>query len=263
MKSSTLCLLLVLSASTPAIAAESPWRLGIAAGYGERSNPLVLSDDIPIAIDIDIAWFGERFFFDNGDLGYTFADNALVTGSLVARFNSDRVFFGRTETRFVNVGLTGDMLDAEVQLEVPDRDYAVEAGFELLSDGSWGHLQFTAHHDVSGKHDGYELDLNYGLGMRGRRWYVEPSVGLSFKSAALNDYYWGVRPEESSDALPAYEAGGGVNVRGRLALSYYLSSHWALSLAAEYERLNDDAADSPIVEDREVLGYFAGIRYRF
>ena len=98
MKSSSFCLLLLSIACVPAAAAESPWRLGIAAGYGERSNPLVLSDDIPIAIDIDIAWFGKRFFFDNGDLGYTFANNELVTGSLVARFNSDRVFFGKTET---------------------------------------------------------------------------------------------------------------------------------------------------------------------
>ncbi len=270
MKPSNLCLLFLMltllpltASASAAESSESPWRLGIAAGYGERSNPLVLSDDIPIAIDIDIAWFGERFFFDNGDLGYSFADNELVTGSLVARFNSDRVFFGRTETRFVNIGLTGEVLDAEVALQVPDRDYAVEAGFELLSDGPWGHLQFTAHHDVSGKHDGYELDLNYGLGLRDGRWYIEPSVGLSFKSAALNDYYWGVRPEESSVALPSYEADAGINLRGRLVLSYYLSRHWALALAAEYERLNDEAADSPVVEDREVLAYFAGIRYRF
>lgn len=263
MKSSSFCLLLLSIACVPVAAAESPWRLGIAAGYGERSNPLVLADDIPIAIDIDIAWFGKRFFFDNGDLGYTFADNELVTGSLVARINSDRVFFGRTETRLVNVGFTGEVLQDAVKVQVPDRDYAVEAGFELLSDGPWGYLQFTAHHDVSGKHDGYELDLNYGVGWRGRRWYIEPSVGLSYKSAALNDYYWGVRLEESGAALPVYQPGAGLNVRGRLALSYFLSRHWAFSLAAEYERLNDEAADSPIVEDSRVLGYFAGIRYRF
>jgi hypothetical protein len=56
------CLLLLL----PAIAAaESPWRLGVAMGYGERSNPLLNSDDLPIILDLDIAYFGEHFFFDN------------------------------------------------------------------------------------------------------------------------------------------------------------------------------------------------------
>lgn len=247
----------------PANAAESPWRLGVALGYGERSNPLVLSDDIPVVVDLDIAWFGKHFYFDNGDVGFTVLDNSFITASLAGRINSDRVFFGKTNTRFVNVSLGGEALASDIQLELPDRDYAIEAGIELLSDGRWGHLQFSAHQDVSGTHDGYELDLNYGFGLRNERWYFEPSVGISFKSADLNNYYWGVRDDEANEALPAYEADAGVNLRGRLTASYYLTRQWAVSFAAEYERINDEAAASPIVEDREVLAYFAGIRFRF
>ena len=41
------------------------------------SNPLVQSDDIPIIADFDIAWFGDHWFFDNGDLGLTVADNDM------------------------------------------------------------------------------------------------------------------------------------------------------------------------------------------
>ena len=52
------------------------WRFGVALGYGERTNPLIQSDDIPIVVDLDIAWFGERWFFDNGDLGFSLVDNA-------------------------------------------------------------------------------------------------------------------------------------------------------------------------------------------
>ena len=89
------------SVSSPPVPSESRWRLGIALGYGLRTNPLVQSDDIPIIVDIDISWFGDRFFFDNGDLGFTFLDNEFVTTSLVGRINSDRVFFGRTNTKFV------------------------------------------------------------------------------------------------------------------------------------------------------------------
>ncbi len=254
---------LFLFAARTASAAESPWRLGVALGYGERSNPLLLSDDIPVVVDLDIAWFGKRFFFDNGDVGFTFADNSALTASFVGRFNSDRIFFGKTDARFVRFTIAGDALAETVQLEVPDRDYAVEAGFELLSDGRWGFLQFAAHHDVSGTHDGFELDLNYGLGWRSERWYFEPSLGVSYKSEDLNNYYWGVRLNESGPALPFYEAGSGVNVRGKLVANYHFTRNWAMSLAAEYERLNDAAARSPIVEDREVVGYFAGMSYRF
>ena len=255
--------LLFLFAARTASASESPWRLGVALGYGERSNPLVLSDDIPVVVDLDIAWFGKRFFFDNGDVGFTFADNSALTASFVGRFNSDRVFFGKTDTRFVRFTIAGDALAETVQLDVPDRDYAVEAGIELLSDGRWGYLQLAAHHDVSSTHDGFEVDLNYGFGWRSERWYFEPSLGLSYKSGDLNNYYWGVRLNESGPALPVYEAGSGVNVRGKLVASYHLTRNWAMSLGAEYERLNNAVADSPIVEDREVIDYFAGMSYRF
>lgn len=251
-------------AAGPALAADdSPWRLGAAVGYGERSNPLALSNDLPIVVDLDIAWFGERFFFDNGDLGFTFADNAKVTISAVARVNSDRVFFGRTNTKFVSTSLAGEALSQAVELSIPDRRYAVEAGLELLADGRWGRLQATAHHDVSGTHDGYELDIEYGLGLPLGRWYVQPVLGLSYKSRALNDYYWGVRASEATEALPAYRAGAGFNLRAGLSAGYQFSRSWAFSLAAHYEWLNGEMADSPIVVDRAVIGWFAGVGYRF
>lgn len=251
------------SRSSEAHPEPSPWRLGLALGYGERSNPLIQSDDIPLVVDVDIAWFGERFFFDNGDLGFTVMNNNAVTASIVARVNSDRLFFSRTNTRLVRVGAHGTLLAAPVQVTVPDRDYAAELGFEVLADGRWGMLQFTAHHDVGGTHDGYELFLDYGYGWRNQRWYVEPSAGIAFKSRAMNDYYWGVRPGEANDALPAHRAGSGVNPHARLLVSYQLSRHWAFSAAAEFERLNGDAAASPIVAERNVVGYFAGFGYRF
>lgn len=242
---------------------ESRWRLGAALGYGVRSNPLVQSDDIPIFVDLDIAWFGDRWFFDNGDLGLTFADNDTLTASLVARVNSDRVFFGNTDTRFVAFDLAGAPLAGAVEFTVPDRDYAVELGIELLSDGRWGALQLSAFHDVSDTHEGFELYANYSYGWRKQRLYIEPSVGASFKSAELNNYYWGVTVEEADIVVAPYEAKAGLNWQTRLTVGYQLSRNWGLSLVAEYERMNSDAAASPIVKEENVLGYFAGLTYRF
>ena len=255
------CLLLL---AAPALAlADSPWRLGAALGYGERSNPLAQSDDVPLVVDLDIAYFGERFFFDNGDLGITFVDNPAVTASVMARVNSDRVFFGRTDTKFVLFDVSGAPLAEAVEIVIPDRDHAIEAGVELLSDGPWGFLQLSAFHDVSGTHDGYEIDASYGIGFRSGNWYIEPAIGLAYKSDSLNNYYWGVRPGESNEALPTYEAKAGINPRLRLRAAYYFTREWSLALSAEYERLNDEAAASPIVEHDSVLGYFAGVAYRF
>lgn len=251
------------SVPSPPVPSESRWQLGIALGYGLRTNPLVQSDDIPILVDIDISWFGDRFFFDNGDLGFTFLDNDFVTTSLVGRINSDRVFFGRTNTRFVTVDLAGAPLSSTFELSIPDRDYAGELGIELLADGDWGQLQLTGFHDVSGTHEGYEIEFDYGYGWRNQRLYIEPSFGLSFKSEAMNNYYWGVPSDETNVAIPGYTADAGVNVHARLQLSYQISKKWLLSFVGEVERMNDEAAESPIVKEQNVFGYFAGFGYRF
>lgn len=247
-------------------AGESPWRLGIALGYGQRTNPVIQSDDIPIVVDLDIAWFGDRFFFDNGDAGVTLVDNSAVTFNIVGRFNSDRVFFGKTNTRIVQVTTTnaaGQPVIEPAELSVPGRDYAVEMGIELLADGRWGQLQLAAHRDVSGTHDGYEVFADYGYGWRRQRWLVQTSLGFAFKSQALNDYYWGVRADEANAALPPYRAGSGLNPHAKLLLSYQVTRNWAFAAGTEYERLNGQAAASPIAADRDVFGYFVGMNYRF
>ena len=243
--------------------AESPWRLGMALGYGERGNPLVASDDIPVVVDLDIAWFGKRFFFDNGDIGFTFHDGHRMTASLVARARSDQVFFGRANFEFVNISLAGDALEDDAPLELPDRDFAGELGFEVLADGRWGFLQINAFHDVTGVHDGYEVSLDYGIGLRSGRWYFEPGFRLAYKSAKLNDYYWGIRIDESNPVLPTYEAGDGVNTGLRLNASYHFSKRWAFRMAVDYEELNDEIAASPVVDRDNVVGYFAGISIDF
>jgi outer membrane protein len=248
--------------SDPVNSIDSPWRLGVALGYGKRSNPLALSDDITIIVDLDVAWFGEHWFFDNGDLGLTVLDQDRYTVNLVGRLNSDRVFFSKTNSKFISVNNSfGESIPEEV--EVPDRNFAVEAGVEFLADGDWGYLQASAFRDVSSTHGGYELYADYSYSVRRQRWLYRPSFGVSWKSNKLNDYYWGVREDEASPLFPAYSAGAGLNVHARFLTSFQINTHCALIGVAEYERMNSDASASPIVEERGVFGMFAGFKYEY
>jgi outer membrane protein len=257
---------------------ERRWRLGVALGYGERSNPLIQSDDIPVVIDLDIAWFGDRWFFDNGDLGLSLTDNRWFTTNLVARVNSDRTFFGKTNTRFVNFqvmagGATGGLVDqstgepiqedVRLPLKPPKRDYAVEVGFETLFDGEWGQATLRGFHDASGTHDGYEISVDYSYRITKGRFSVAPSVGLTWKSAALSDYYWGVHRDEVSSTLAFYEARAGLGWESGIRASYYLSKSARLALSANYESLQHSVAQSPLIERDYVIGYFAGIGWQF
>jgi outer membrane protein len=255
---------------------EKSWRFGIGLGYGQRTNPLIQSDDIPVVVDLDIAWFGERWFFDNFDLGYSLVNHSRFTTNVVARLNSDRAFFGKTNTRYVNFSLTaggaaaplppsapGANFDGTVELQVPDRDYAVELGLEMLLDGEWGQATLRAFHDVSGTHEGYEVSADYSYRWTRGRFSIAPSVGVAYKSAALSDYYWGVHADEVSPALMGYQADGGVGWQAGIRSSYYLTRSMRLALSANYERLQYSVTRSPIVSEPYVLGYFAGLAWQF
>jgi outer membrane protein len=255
---------------------EKNWRFGVALGFGERTNPLIQSDDIPVLVDLDIAWFGERWFFDNFDLGFELFDRPSFTTNLVARVNSDRAFFGKTNTKYINFSYlgggtvgpavdpgTGGLVAQPVKFKPPKRDYAIEAGVEMLMDGEWGMAALRAFHDVSATHGGYELSADYGFRWVRGRFSVSPSLGVSYKDAALSDYYWGVHADEATFLLPAYDVEGGFGWEAGLRTSYYLTRSLRLAVSANYERLPHSVSMSPLVEDEEVLGYFAGFAWQF
>jgi outer membrane protein len=255
---------------------EKSWRFGLAVGYGERTNPLIQSDNIPVFVDVDLAWFGKRWFFDNGDVGFELFDSQRSTTNLVARVNSDRTFFSKTNTRGVTFAytsggvpapvsdpLTGQPLVDPVELTVPKRDYAIELGLETLLDGEWGQATFHAFRDVSGTHDGFEVSADYSYRFTRGRLSFAPSAGVSYKSARLSDYYWGVHKEESSFLLPQYAVKGGLGWEAGLRANYYVTKKTRLAVSANYERLQHDIAQSPLVEQDYVFGYFAGVSWQF
>ena len=68
----------------------------------------------------------------------------------------------------------------------------------MLMDGEWGMAALRAFHDISSTHHGYELSVDYGFRWVRGRWSIAPTVGVSYKSAALSDYYWGVHADEAT-----------------------------------------------------------------
>ena len=150
-------------------------------------------------VDVDLAWFGKRWFFDNGDLGFTALDNRFFTANLMARVNSDRAFFSKTNTKYVQfTRLAGGQFDTSafvasprhppapivappVALKPPKRDYAIEAGVEILFGGEWGNATLHAFNDVSGTHEGYEVSADYSYRWTNGRFTLSPTVGATLQ----------------------------------------------------------------------------------
>jgi outer membrane protein len=133
----------------------------------------------------------------------------------------------------------------------------------VLLDGEWGQTTLRGFQDASGTHEGFELSADYSYRWTRGRWSVSPSVGVAYKSAELSSYYWGVHANEAGPTLLEYQPDGGLNWEMGLRASYYLSKSLRAAISANYERLHDDIAASPIVERPYVFGYFAGLAWKF
>lgn len=90
------------------------WDIGIALGYGNKSNPLKDFNDIPIYAVPTIAYYGDNWFFDNGNIGYTLTEGENYTINLVTAFSNDSAFFP-AGIPLISLFLEGAILESQCQ----------------------------------------------------------------------------------------------------------------------------------------------------
>ncbi len=273
---------------------KSRWTIGAALGHGQRQNPFVASDDLNLNATIDLAWYGERWFFDNGDIGFIFRETAQFSANALLTVDNERNYFSYlsngssgldifslrklAEDKGLGVlGIAGgeapdlDSLNEE-QLEtlvfeeldtsLPERDFAVNSGVEMLYLSRWGDLQAQLLTDVSGTHHGQTAWLSYSYPWITRSSEFSLTLGLEWKSSDLVNYYYGVRPEERIDGRMAYSPGSGINRVIRFSASHALSERWRLVGVLEREQLSSAIRRSPIIERGSVNTAFVGLYYQ-
>lgn len=276
----TLAMLLVLAFGLPSHAAAqgkctavSPdcvvvgeWDLSVGLGAGVRTNPIAGRSDIPLFVIPQFSYYGERFFLDNLEPGFTLFEGDVHTVNLVAAPGYDRVFFTRGDPQniLVNGALStpgtisggvdrGD--DGSVR-EFPSRHRHTTylAGPEWLF--SFGRFagQLSALYEVTGRHQGYEVRGAISAPLIQTEHSLVANAGFTWKSAETVAYYYGV------DGF--YRPGAALNPFVKLAYSRPLSDRWTLNAFVHYEYLSDEIADSPIVSEPSVVTAFVGFNFK-
>lgn len=215
-----------------------------------------------------------------GSGNYVFSPAPLISvrrAGTNARFKAPRDGASITLFEFggFQVGPTGklrrgrDDADDIALLGLGDVDWAVEVGgfveywfSPLLRSRAEVRKGFGGHHGVIAD---ISADVVYPLAPQ---WTLSGGPRLTVASAAANDPYFSITPLQSlRSGLPVYTAGGGIRSYGAGAqLRYQFAPQWAAHTYVEYERLAEDAANSPLVSlrgsrDQVTLGL--GVAYSF
>ena len=146
-----------------------------------------------------------------------------------------------------------------------DRDWSVDGGIGVswLTDIGLFGVSFVT--DLLGKHNGQELDFSYTLLFKWAGFDFIPSAGVRWKSDNLVDYYYGVESDEirfdQAISRASYEGNDAVDPYLRMAVRRKLGGRWSLLGAIQYEWLDSEITDSPIVDDNYEASFLLGILY--
>ncbi|MCU7555352.1 MipA/OmpV family protein [Alteromonas sp. ASW11-19] len=250
------------------------WQVGLALGLGGRTNPLVDGDAIPYILLPDIAWYGEAAYFDNGELGYQFIPTDTFSIELFVAPNAEKANFSFWHTSNILIPAASLAADAppdspqepSTTISVDDiasRNWAVDGGIR----GQWyagnQQLQLAIARDISGVYSGFHAALTYRYYTQWKKWQIAMSPHVSWKSAALTDYYYGIREQDTATGELTYTGRAGLQYGVSINGSYPLTSKWTLLTRAGFTRLHAGMTDSPIVNKDTIYSVFTGVAYRF
>jgi outer membrane protein len=256
------------------------WNFSVALGAGVRTDPVVHEGTIPLVVIPQFSYYGEHFFIDDLDVGVTFLDSDRTTLSLVASPGYDRVFFYRSDPQNIFVtglgnfnsgtGGSGQLpagsgsgkpppgttdLTTTAQFPPRSRQWTYLAGPEWTFKYAGMTGQLDVLHEITGHNHGNEVRAALGIPLArvGGAWTAD--VGITWKSAAIVNYYYG--------APGIYDAGAALDPFVKLAYSRPLKGKWKITGFVECERLSNAIAASPIVNAHFVTTTFLGLVYAF
>jgi outer membrane protein len=246
---------------SPECVVVGEWDISVSLGAGTRTNPIRGKSNIPLVVIPQISYYGKRFFLESLDLGYTLYDGAANTFNLVGTPGYDRAFFYSGDLQNIFVTGATQFTTTPIEPGAEPREFPVSPRHTTYLAGpewtfSHGPLvgQLDLLYEVTGRHKGYEVRTAVAAPIIQAKSSLVASAGLTWKSAEVVRYYYGVKD--------LYEPGSAVNPFLKLGYSLPLSDRWALTAFAHYEFLDDAVGDSPIVEERHVATVFAGVVFK-
>lgn len=237
---------------SPAPAPEH--RLGWTLGLGAAAAPdYEGSDDYEVVPLPYINWQGEHRYFNL--IGLTAKGNVLDT---------DIIEFGpRLRVRPERDDVHNNRVD-----RLQSTDTAVELGaFVGMKYQRWG-AEVWFSQDVAdaynGQLAGFIGDYTWPIN---ETWSLKSALSTTWASGRFMETYFGVDSANAQrSGLREYQADAGFkDIGGDLVLTYAGWQHWALSGFVAYDRLLNDAEDSPITKEGSANQFFFGalLSYRF
>lgn len=156
-----------------------------------------------------------------------------------------------------------DADDSDYLDGMDELDTIYTLGFELERRfGGWT-TELAIAQDVSGEHDGQEVELTVGYPWQIGSLEIRPSLGAAWLSEDHVDYLYGVSSGEARADRPTYSPGSTYELGAELMLQYPIWGNFQIVGIAEVATFGNEIKDSPLVEEDYELEFILGLIYTF
>lgn len=262
---------ILLAAAPPCLAAESiasgEVQLSLSLGRGLAETPYAKGDDIDLHALPGLAYYGERWFFDNGTLGFALYETPSIQIDAQIKPNIDGLysnFAGSNRFLFLSSAIPTPFPVDDPIMPVEKRDIAWNGGLRFTYSGETFSAWLDYGHDINGVYNSYEGALGFRLPELARvgDWRLGTEFGSAYKSRALIDYYY--KPLRSEYRPPSrdldYQPKHAFNPFLQLDSDYPLGEHFSLVAFWRRTWLDSTYRDSPFSQKQAIDTWFLGLR---
>ncbi|SFB97799.1 outer membrane protein [Marinospirillum celere] len=234
------------------VMASADWSAGVGAAQGQSPYQGISSN--PNTIPAFVSYRGRFAYIRGTEAGI----NAWGAGGSWGGVQASVLVSGRL------AGYSSS--DSSYLAGMDSRGWSLDGGVGFSGRVNSHQFSVKAVHDLLDKHQGYELSSTYSYGFEVTdKLRVSPGVGLSWQSADLLDYYFGVTESEANPAIGriAYQVDSGWEPSVSLNIMYAFTPRTSLMVAGRTRKLPSSVVASPLVDREYVTGVFAALLYRF
>ena len=214
------------------------WSVGLGAMIKDSPYAGEGTDVQPIPL---VSYEGERFYFRGISAGWRLidADEFELSALAKLRFDGFKVDdLGRGE--LARNGLDYRLLE--------DRDMGLDLGLGMTWKGRGGELELEFLADATATSKGQEVSLEYGYPIEVGRGQLTPTIGVTWQSEDLANYYYGTFDEEVARGVVVYKPGSATIPHVGVQYFRPFGANWSMIGFLRYSTLPDKISDSPLLE---------------
>lgn len=154
--------------------------------------------------------------------------------------------------------------DSKYLTGMDTRKNTIEGGLAFSAKYKKSFLEVMLLTDILDRYDSWivktELGDEYKLG----DFTLYPSVIIIYQSKKFVDYYYGVKESEvATSGYSAYHPNGGFQLGAQTYVDYPINEDFSILLNLRVDKISNDAADSPLVDQDYIYSGLVSLIYTF